>query len=92
MIAARAERPALRRGEIAFRDVPDDAGGDVLLFTRSLDGASQLCAFNFGDTDSTVTDAPDARPVPALCESAHVSGRTLTLAPSGYFVGDLGKA
>lgn len=56
-LAFRRSQPALQLGDIRFADLPEP----LLLFTRSHEGRSLLCAFNMGDDERIVTDVPAAR-------------------------------
>ncbi|POF34569.1 alpha-glucosidase [Roseibium marinum] len=47
--AWRQRKTALRKGDMAFLDSP----GETLVFTRSFQGETVLCAFNLGNTPAT---------------------------------------
>jgi alpha-glucosidase len=88
MIAFRRAHPALRDGEIAFVDAPED----VLAFVRSGHGEKVLCLFNLGAGEAQVR-VPAGMKVSALDGHGFggtLAGGTVTLAAGDAFFGSVG--
>ncbi|MEQ8745579.1 alpha-glucosidase family protein [Pyruvatibacter sp.] len=82
VIGLRKERAALRLGDITLLETNDD----VLAFTRTLDGQSIVCVFNFSDEPASVDTNQQAAPLLTLGDAEYDSGK-ITVGPLGVFVG-----
>ncbi len=82
----RRDKAILRRGEMAFLDVPEP----VLGFTRSLDGHEIVCFFNLGDKPQRVAigEAEAGTPVEGHGFGAEREAEALVLPPYGAWFGE----
>ena len=77
-IAFRKAQPALRRGDIAFLDLPEP----ILAFRRDLDGQALTCVFNLSKTPATLRlSEPASLTGPGR---AALSGTALSLPANGF--------
>jgi alpha-glucosidase len=77
-LAMRKKHPALRWGEIVFRDAP----GPLLVFERCLEGESVLCVFNMSTEKTAYTPPANAKAIDVDGENS--ASRDGQLAPYGF--------
>lgn len=84
-LATRKKHPALRWGEIVFRDVP----APVLAFERRLENGLVLCVFNMSAGSVAFAPGQHAEIIDVGSGNTRLDGEKLTLGPFGFWLARL---